>query len=225
MAKRWLQQKRLKQKKHRQKLRRAWAKPFSMRSYAGVSKDAILYGDIGTLGQRARATQSAVTTAPSKTPMSREVFDQPVPQTKKLTLARGHGPNAVPVVEAYIRWQAEVHGQGVDGFNHIVLVHTKSKKLMLFFSGTRWFFVEEDRERLVARRSVIYPSKRRAIKQLDLRKITWVETLSLGQAEISPKIDKPNPLREEPVSDPLKLHKDPLAATDAHVHTYLKRFR
>jgi hypothetical protein len=78
--------------------------------------------------------------------------------------------------------------QGYDTFNRICLVNTVDRKLFLFFSGPRWFFVQERRiEREASkdnhmlrtywllRRSIIYPDRETAMRRYYTAAICWFE--------------------------------------------------
>lgn len=59
----------------------------------------------------------------------------------------------------------------------INLVNNHTGMLDLYFSGTQFFFVEIDYKKKMIRRSKTYGSKKFAMRMLELRSITWVETI------------------------------------------------
>jgi hypothetical protein len=67
--------------------------------------------------------------------------------------------------------------QGYDTFNRINLINTPKRKLFLFFSGPRWFFVKEtEQERGVYLcRSIIYPDRETAMRRYYTAAICWFE--------------------------------------------------
>lgn len=69
--------------------------------------------------------------------------------------------------------------QGYDIFNRICLINTPTRKLFLFFSGPRWFFVQETEARDVLR-SIIYPDREIAMKRYYNASICWIERKHVG---------------------------------------------
>jgi hypothetical protein len=78
--------------------------------------------------------------------------------------------------------------QGYDTFNRICHINTPDRKLFLFFSGPRWFWVQETSERrrnnnpaiLEVKRSIIYPDREIAMKKYYHASICWIEKKHVG---------------------------------------------
>lgn len=68
-------------------------------------------------------------------------------------------------------------GHGIDDFYPIVLSNKEGEKLKLFFSGTKFCFVEEHHG--VCKISIIYRGKDRAMKAWWDGRVIWVETFKL----------------------------------------------
>jgi len=75
-------------------------------------------------------------------------------------------------------WQGDWR-QGLSHFNNISLSTGKYSKVKLYFRGQTWFFVREDEIVKVAKRSIIYGSRDRAMRSYNLGKIVWVERAPL----------------------------------------------
>lgn len=103
--------------------------------------------------------------------------------------------------------------QGYDIFNRICLINTERRKLFLFFSGPRWFFVQECyelreiakgsnvlREHWYVLRSIIYPDKDTAMKKYYNANICWVENNHIEQplaaGTLGPKLHLENFVRK-----------------------------
>jgi hypothetical protein len=76
-------------------------------------------------------------------------------------------------------WQGDWR-QGLSHFNNISLTTGKYSAVKLYFRGQTWFFVREDEIVKVAKRSVLYSSRDRAMRAYNLGKIVWVERASLA---------------------------------------------
>lgn len=69
--------------------------------------------------------------------------------------------------------------QGYDTFNRICLINTPERKLFLFFSGPRWFFVQETDKRDILR-SILYPDREIAMRRYFNASICWIEKRHVG---------------------------------------------
>jgi hypothetical protein len=85
--------------------------------------------------------------------------------------------------------------QGYDIFNRICHINTPKRKLFLFFSGPRWFWVQEIqvRDAWEIKRSIIYPDREIAMKRYFHASICWIEKRHIGsqlcEREPPPKLD------------------------------------
>ncbi len=164
MGARWLQAKRNKIRLRRAHLRKLSSHQVKVKG--NLSRDA---ENPHTLGERGKAART---------------FDQPLPPTKPLTIAQSQGVNAVPRAVVLSKlWQAE-RMQGVDDWNHITLLDGKQVKVKLFFSGERFFLVEEDFVLRSFKRSLIYNSRQKALRAYSYKRVTWVEYVSMSPAEL-----------------------------------------
>lgn len=88
-------------------------------------------------------------------------------------------------------WTADFW-QGYDYFSRIVQVNTPDRKLFLFFSGPRWFWVQEckgNRDWEI-KRSIIYPDREIAMKRYYHASICWIEKKHTG-AQLCEQLDAP----------------------------------
>lgn len=75
--------------------------------------------------------------------------------------------------------------QGYDIFNRICLINTPGRFLFLFFSGPRWFFVQETSSInnptvWSIKRSIIYPDREIAMRRYYTASICWIEKKDVG---------------------------------------------
>lgn len=68
-------------------------------------------------------------------------------------------------------WQSEVCKQGVEQYNSIYLIKGKIKQLMLFFSGAKYFLLENTPWQ--RRVSAMYKSKEDIQRAMDYNQIIW----------------------------------------------------
>lgn len=84
-------------------------------------------------------------------------------------------------------WTADFW-QGYDYFSRIVIINTPDRRLFLFFSGPRWFFVQETtnierakyKEPWCIKRSIIYSDRDTAMKRYYHATICWIEKRHVG---------------------------------------------
>jgi hypothetical protein len=173
MGARWMEAKKIKMKNHRQRMRRAYLKPYTADSvtHYGIDKDK---GNPWSFSNRNKAAQS---------------FDNPLIKSKFLPLEQqGIGNIQARAVQGHPRavvleklWQGSVRHQGVDGFKYVVMEDEKAvilqdaveKKTWLFFSGCNFVFVEINEKEDTARRSITYTSRERAMLAFHNNRISW----------------------------------------------------
>lgn len=73
--------------------------------------------------------------------------------------------------------------QKIQTFNFIMLRSGKVNRLKMFFSGNEAFFIEENLLTGVAKRSVIYKGREKAMNRYRQERITWVETCRIPETQ------------------------------------------
>lgn len=73
--------------------------------------------------------------------------------------------------------------QRLHTFNFIYIYKANMSALRMYFAGSEFFFVEEEKLTNKIRRSIVYGSREIAMLRYKMKKITWVETLSTASAE------------------------------------------
>lgn len=69
-------------------------------------------------------------------------------------------------------------GHGEEEFHEVKLLNSHKRKLSMFFSGDKYFFLEE--KAFLVKRSIIYPSRDRAMFAFRRDQIVWVQSKVLS---------------------------------------------
>jgi hypothetical protein len=75
-------------------------------------------------------------------------------------------------------WQGD-RSQGLEAFNRIKIYAGKMSSMDMFWSGTKFFFLRKDLIKNIATRSVVYPSRERAMFAYEQGAIDWTEIMDL----------------------------------------------
>ena len=75
-------------------------------------------------------------------------------------------------------WQGDWK-QGLEHFNKINLSCGRYGRVLLYFRGQAWVFVREDEITKIAKSSITYSSRDRAMRAYNLGKVCWIDRASL----------------------------------------------